>query len=110
MGIIPDEGKGIPPPNLVNKDSTWFSFLGWCTALIHNGLNHRPVLKAGVHRQVLLATIGWFVGYHFSKYAKYKYAKFDQEMNEYVRLHPNEFQEKEKKTFAEIIEPFHPVR
>lgn len=45
----------------------------------------------GVHRQVLLATIGWFVGYHVTKYENYIYARLDRDMNEYVRLHPEEF-------------------
>ncbi|XP_068601573.1 NADH dehydrogenase [ubiquinone] 1 subunit C2 [Brachionichthys hirsutus] len=110
MGLIPDEGKALPPPRIVNKNSLWLSFVGWCSAMLHNGINQRPLLKAGVHRQVFAATIGWFIGYHASKYENYKYAKNDREMYEYVRLHPKEFSEKEKKTFAEIVEPFHPVR
>lgn len=45
----------------------------------------------GVHRQVLLATAGWFLGYHLTKYENYFYAKVDRDMNEYIRLHPEEF-------------------
>lgn len=45
----------------------------------------------GVHRQVLLATAGWFLGYHLTKYENYSYAKVDRDMNEYIRLHPEEF-------------------
>lgn len=46
---------------------------------------------SGVHRQVLLATVGWFLGYHLTKYENYYYAKLDRDMNEYIRLHPEEF-------------------
>lgn len=48
----------------------------------------------GVHRQVLLTTVGWFLGYHLSKYENYFYAKLDREMNQYVELHPEEFAQK----------------
>ncbi|KAI3354058.1 hypothetical protein L3Q82_018620 [Scortum barcoo] len=110
MGLIPDEGKSLPPPGLVNRNSVWLSGVGWCTAMLQNAILHRPPMKSGVHRQVLLATIGWFIGYHVTKYENYFNAKHDRDMNEYIKLHPDEFAPKEKKTFAEIVEPFIPVR
>lgn len=51
---------------------------------------------SGAHRQVLLATIGWFIGYHITKYENYMYAKLDRDMNEYIKLHPEEFAVKGK--------------
>lgn len=48
----------------------------------------------GVHRQVLGATVGWFIGYHLTKYANYKWAKRDQEMLAYMKFHPEDFQKK----------------
>uniref|UniRef100_A0A2D1CGZ4 NADH dehydrogenase [ubiquinone] 1 subunit C2 n=1 Tax=Sparus aurata TaxID=8175 RepID=A0A2D1CGZ4_SPAAU len=110
MGLIPDDAKSIPPPGIVNRNSMWLGTAGWLTAMLQNAINHRPPLRAGVHRQVLLATVGWFLGYHLTKYENYCYAKHDRDMYEYIRLHPEEFPEKEKKTFAEIVEPFYPVR
>ncbi|KAM9811722.1 NADH dehydrogenase [ubiquinone] 1 subunit C2 [Syngnathus acus] len=110
MGFIPDEGKGLPPPGIVNRNSLWLAGVGWCTAMLQNGLNHRPPLKSGAHRQVLMATIGWFIGYHVTKYENYVHAKLDRDMREYMKLHPDDFAPKEKKTFAEIVEPFIPVR
>ncbi|KAK2831516.1 hypothetical protein Q7C36_016602 [Tachysurus vachellii] len=110
MGFLPDEAKVLPPPGIINRNSVWLGFTGWVTAMLHNSLNRRPAIKAGVHRQALFITIGWFLGYHLTKIENYKYAKLDREMNEYIRLHPVEFPEKEKKTFAEIVEPFHPIR
>ncbi|KAG1948280.1 NADH dehydrogenase [ubiquinone] 1 subunit C2 [Pimephales promelas] len=110
MGLLPDEAKRLPPPGIVNRNSVWLGVCGWACALMHNSLNRRPALKAGVHRQVLFTTIAWFIGYHLTKYENYKYASLDRDMNEYVRLHPDDFQAKERKTFAEIVEPFHPIR
>ncbi|XP_026172431.1 NADH dehydrogenase [ubiquinone] 1 subunit C2 [Mastacembelus armatus] len=110
MGFIPDVGKALPPPGIVNRNSVWLAGVGWFTAVLDNTFKHRPPLKSGVHRQFLMTTIGWFIGYHLTKYENYTYARLDRDMNEYIKLHPVEFAEKEKKTFAEIIEPFHPVR
>ncbi|XP_077396731.1 NADH dehydrogenase [ubiquinone] 1 subunit C2 [Festucalex cinctus] len=110
MGFIPDEGKGLPPPGIVNRNSLWLAGVGWFSAMLQNAILHRPPLKSGVHRQVLLASIGWFIGYHVTKYEKYVYAKLDRDMNEYMKLHPEDFAPKEKKTFAEIVEPFYPAR
>uniref|UniRef100_A0A3P8SXH9 NADH dehydrogenase [ubiquinone] 1 subunit C2 n=1 Tax=Amphiprion percula TaxID=161767 RepID=A0A3P8SXH9_AMPPE len=110
MGLFPDEGKSLPPPRIANRNSVWLAGVGWFSAMLHNAMNHRPPLKSGVHRQVLLATIGWFIGYHITKYENYTFARLDRDMNEYIRHHPEEFAEKEKKTFAEIVEPFHAVR
>ncbi|KAG8001899.1 NADH dehydrogenase [ubiquinone] 1 subunit C2 [Nibea albiflora] len=110
MGLVPDEGKTLAPPGLVNRNSVWLAAVGWCSSMLHNAINHRPPLKSGVHRQVLAASIGWFIGYHLTRYADYTYAKLDRDMYEYIRLHPGDFAPKEKKTFAEIVEPFHPVR
>ncbi|XP_076591314.1 NADH dehydrogenase [ubiquinone] 1 subunit C2 [Chaetodon auriga] len=110
MGFVPDEAKCLPPPGIVNRNSLWLSAVGWGSAMLHNGINHRPPLKSGVHRQCLLATIGWFIGYHITKYENYIYAKRDRDMREYIRLHPDDFAPKETKTFGEIVEPFHPIR
>ncbi|XP_043927072.1 NADH dehydrogenase [ubiquinone] 1 subunit C2 [Protopterus annectens] len=110
MGLLPDKAKVLPPPAIANRNSVWLGFLGWLTAILDNALNRRPPLAAGVHRQALWITAGVFVGYHLTKMENYKYAKRDQEMLEYIRLHPEDFPEKEKRTFAEILQDFIPVR
>uniref|UniRef100_B9ELY3 NADH dehydrogenase [ubiquinone] 1 subunit C2 n=1 Tax=Salmo salar TaxID=8030 RepID=B9ELY3_SALSA len=109
MGL-PDEAKALPPPGIINRNSVWLGVIGRCSAMLQNALNRRPPIKSGVHRQVLLTSIGWFIGYHVTKHENYTYARLDRDMNEYVRLHPENFSDKEKKTFAEIVEPFHPIR
>ncbi|XP_008307306.1 NADH dehydrogenase [ubiquinone] 1 subunit C2 [Cynoglossus semilaevis] len=109
MGLIPDEAKGLPPPGIMNYNSAWMALMGWCVVMIDNAVKLRPPIRSGVHRQVLGATVGWFIGYHLTKYANYKWAKRDQEMLAYMKFHPEDFQKKEKKTYAEIVEPFKPV-
>ncbi|XP_078078492.1 NADH dehydrogenase [ubiquinone] 1 subunit C2 [Mustelus asterias] len=110
MALLPDRAKALPPPGIVNRNSVWLGIIGWATAVLQNGVNRRPPLKAGVHRQLLYATVGWFLGYYLTKVENYKTAKFDQEMMEYIKHHPADFPEKEKKTYAEILEDFHPIR
>ncbi|XP_076002146.1 NADH dehydrogenase [ubiquinone] 1 subunit C2 [Genypterus blacodes] len=110
MGLIPDEGKDLPPPGIVNRNSVGLAGIGWFTAMFHNSLNQRPPLKSGAHRQLLFAAVGWFIGYHVTKYENYIYAKHDRDMNQYIQHHPEEFAPKELKTFAEIVKPFQPIR
>ncbi|XP_065270056.1 NADH dehydrogenase [ubiquinone] 1 subunit C2 isoform X1 [Emys orbicularis] len=94
MVFLPDESRGLPPPRIVNKNSVWLGLVGWASALLDNAFNRRPVVRAGVHRQVLYATVGWCVGYYLSKRADYIHAKLDRELMEYIRQHPEDFKEK----------------
>ncbi|XP_065503781.1 NADH dehydrogenase [ubiquinone] 1 subunit C2 [Caloenas nicobarica] len=110
MVFLPPESRSLPPPPLVNKGSVWLGFAGWVAALLDNGFNHRPVLRAGVHRQVLFTTVGWFAGYYLTKRAEYIHAKLDRELLEYVRHHPEDFKKAERKRIGELLEDFHPVR
>lgn len=50
-----------------------------------------PPPAAGVHRQILFTTVGWFVGYYLVKRMEYIHAKQDRELFEYVRQHPEDF-------------------
>uniref|UniRef100_A0A8V5FJN9 Uncharacterized protein n=1 Tax=Melopsittacus undulatus TaxID=13146 RepID=A0A8V5FJN9_MELUD len=69
-----------------------------------------PLPGAGVHRQILFTTVGWFVGYYLAKRTEYMYAKVDRELLEYVRQHPEDFRGAEKRRIGEVFEEFHPVR
>ncbi|XP_064500956.1 NADH dehydrogenase [ubiquinone] 1 subunit C2 [Pseudopipra pipra] len=110
MVFLPDESRSLPPPPLFNRGSVWLGFVGWITALLDNTFNQRPVLRAGVHRQVLFTTVGWFVGYYLAKRSDYIYAKKDRELLEYVRHHPEDFKAAEKKRIGELLEDFYPIR
>ncbi|NWI49321.1 NDUC2 dehydrogenase, partial [Calyptomena viridis] len=91
MVFLPDELRSLPPPPLVNRCSVWLGFVGWVTAMLDNSFNKRPVLRAGIHRQLLYTTVGWFVGYYLMKRTEYVYAKVDRELLDYVRRHPEDF-------------------
>ncbi|XP_068037794.1 NADH dehydrogenase [ubiquinone] 1 subunit C2 [Anomalospiza imberbis] len=111
MAFLPDESRSLPPPPLLNNGSVWLGFTGWMSALMDNAFNQRPIFRSGIHRQILLATLGCFVGYHLMKHTKYKYAKVDREMFEYVRHHPVDFQSPtEKKRIGQLLEAFQPIR
>ncbi|KAM4699418.1 NADH dehydrogenase [ubiquinone] 1 subunit C2-like [Discoglossus pictus] len=110
MGWLPDEARSLPPPGLINRNSVWLGLMGYLTALTHNAISHFPALRAGVHRQLLLTSIGVFLGYHATKYENYKHAKLDRDLFEYMKQHPEDFKAPEKKTFAEVLEDFTPIR
>ncbi|KAH1186792.1 NADH dehydrogenase [ubiquinone] 1 subunit C2-like [Mauremys mutica] len=110
MVFLPDESRGLPPPPIVNRNSVWLGLLGWGSALLDNAFRRRPMIRAGFHRQALCFTVGWCVGYYCSKRADYIYAKLDRELMEYIKQHPEDFKEKDKKTLAEVLNKFYPVR
>ncbi|XP_012686380.1 NADH dehydrogenase [ubiquinone] 1 subunit C2 [Clupea harengus] len=110
MGLLPEEANALPPPGIANRNSAWLGMSGLLVSMLHNNLNRRPAIMSGLHRHTLLTTAGWFVGYYVTKIVNYKQAKLDRDMMSYARSHPEEFAEKERKTFAEIVEPFHPIR
>ncbi|XP_033968900.1 NADH dehydrogenase [ubiquinone] 1 subunit C2 [Trematomus bernacchii] len=110
MWFLPEEAKALPPPSLFNRNSAWLALSAGFASMLHNAINHKPPLKSGVHRLVLMTTIGWYVGYHVTKREHYHFAKVDRDMTEYIKLHPDNFVAKDKKTFAEIVEPFNPIR
>ncbi|XP_009100957.3 NADH dehydrogenase [ubiquinone] 1 subunit C2 [Serinus canaria] len=111
MVFLPDESRSLPPPPLLNKGTVWLGFAGWISALMDNAFNHRPIFGAGIHRQILFATVGCFVGYHLVKRAEYMHAKVDRELFEYIRHHPVDFQPStEKKRIGQLLEDFQPIR
>ncbi|XP_034062892.1 NADH dehydrogenase [ubiquinone] 1 subunit C2 [Gymnodraco acuticeps] len=110
MLFLPEEAKDLPPPSLFNMNSVWLAFSSGLASMYSNAINHKPPLKSGVHRLVLMTTIGWYVGYHVTKIENYHFAKVDRDMKEYIKLHPDDFVAKDKKTFAEIVERFIPIR
>ncbi|KAG9473213.1 NADH dehydrogenase [ubiquinone] 1 subunit C2 isoform X1 [Eleutherodactylus coqui] len=110
MGLMPDEARSLPPPSVVNRNSLYLGFLGYISAILHNAINHYPVMRAGVHRQILYTTVGIFIGYHLTKYENYKYAKRDRELFDYLKRHPEIVPQKENRPMAEVYEKFYPVR
>ncbi|XP_011794315.1 PREDICTED: NADH dehydrogenase [ubiquinone] 1 subunit C2 isoform X3 [Colobus angolensis palliatus] len=87
LRFLPDESRSLPPPKLTDPRLLYIGFLGYCTGLVDNVIRRRPVVSAD-----------------------YMYAVRNREMFGYMKLHPEDFPEKEKKTYAEIFEKFHPIR
>lgn len=110
LRFLPDESRSLPPPKLTDPRLLYLGFLGYCAGLTDNFIRRRPVLSAGLHRHLLYITAFYFVGYYLVKRGDYMCAVRDREMFGYMKLHPEDFPEKEKKTYAEIFEKFHPVR
>ncbi|KAL8191229.1 UNVERIFIED_CONTAM: hypothetical protein K2H54_070414 [Gekko kuhli] len=107
---LPDEARSLPPTPLLNPGSVWMAFIGWTSALLSNAISRRPVLGSGVHRQLLYTTVGFYVGHFMAKRSAYFYAKRDRDIEEYIRTHPEDFKDKEKRTMAEVLENFYPIR
>uniref|UniRef100_UPI00148669FD NADH dehydrogenase [ubiquinone] 1 subunit C2-like n=1 Tax=Arvicanthis niloticus TaxID=61156 RepID=UPI00148669FD len=103
LKFLPDEARSLPLPKL---NDLWLVYIG----LLDNLIRKRPVMKAGLHRQLLYVASFFFAGYFYLKHQDYLYAVKDHDMFGYIKLHPEDFPEKEKKSYAEILEAFHPVR
>ncbi|XP_074160087.1 NADH dehydrogenase [ubiquinone] 1 subunit C2 isoform X1 [Sminthopsis crassicaudata] len=110
LQFLPDEARSLPPPKLTDPRILYTGFMGYCAGLLDNLLHRRPVMTAGLHRQLLYVTSFFFVGYYLIKRQDFKYAERDRDMFQYMKLHPEDYKEKEKKTYAEILEDFHPIR
>uniref|UniRef100_A0A6J0V4Y8 NADH dehydrogenase [ubiquinone] 1 subunit C2 n=1 Tax=Pogona vitticeps TaxID=103695 RepID=A0A6J0V4Y8_9SAUR len=107
---IPDEVRSLPPQPLFNWCTATLALEGWLGAVLYNALCKRPLLGAGVHRQILWASAGFGIGYYLRKRSDWFYAKKERDMMEYRRHHPEDFQEPEKRYMAEVLEEFHPIR
>ncbi|XP_025784195.1 NADH dehydrogenase [ubiquinone] 1 subunit C2 isoform X2 [Puma concolor] len=87
LQFLPDEARSLPPPKLTDPRLVYMGFLGYCSGLIDNAIRRRPVVTAD-----------------------YMYAVKDHDMFAYVKSHPEDFPEKDKKTYGDFLEEFHPVR
>ncbi|KAM4845849.1 NADH dehydrogenase [ubiquinone] 1 subunit C2-like [Thomomys bottae] len=110
LKFLPDEARNLPPPKLTDPRVIFSGLLGYGASLFDNALRQRPVLTSGLHRQLLYITSFVFAGYYLVKRQEYITAVRDHDMFAYIKAHPEDFAEKEKKTYSEILEEFHPVR
>ncbi|XP_004589908.1 NADH dehydrogenase [ubiquinone] 1 subunit C2 [Ochotona princeps] len=110
LKFLPDEARSLPPPKLTDPRLLYLGFMGYCSGLLDNALRRRPVSTAGLHRQLLYVTSFIFAGYYLLKRQDCMYAVRDRDMFGYMNSHPEDFPEKDKKTYGEILEEFHPIR
>ncbi|XP_063160559.1 NADH dehydrogenase [ubiquinone] 1 subunit C2-like [Candoia aspera] len=107
---VPDAALALPPPPLLSFPSVWTAGCFWISALLDNGVNRRPVLRAGLHRQALMITLGFCLGYYVKRFSNYYYAERDRELFSYIKQHPEDFVEKEPRKVGDILEDFTPIR
>uniref|UniRef100_A0A8C4MBI3 NADH dehydrogenase [ubiquinone] 1 subunit C2 n=1 Tax=Equus asinus TaxID=9793 RepID=A0A8C4MBI3_EQUAS len=98
LRFLPDEARSLPPPKLTDPRLVYVGFLGYCSGLIDNAIRRRPVVAAGLHRQLLYVTSFVFIGYYLLKRQDYMYALRDRDMFSYVKSHPEDFPEKGSRT------------
>ncbi|XP_038617862.1 NADH dehydrogenase [ubiquinone] 1 subunit C2-like [Tachyglossus aculeatus] len=110
LQFLPEQARSLPPPRLNDPRLLYIAFMGYCAGILNNAVRRRPVFKAGLHRQLLYVTAFWCAGYFMVKRENFKYAQRDQDMFAYMERFPEDFRDKEKKTYGEILEPFHPIR
>lgn len=67
----------------------------------------RPMIKAGLHHQLLHFTSFSFARYYVLKRQDYVCAVKDHDIFGDIKLHPEDFPEKEKKIYGGILEVFH---
>ena len=102
LQFLPDEARSLPPPKLTDPRLAFVGFLGYCRLLglllrpdwFDNAIRQRPVLSAGLHRQLLYITSFVFAGYYLLKRQDYMYAVRDHDMFSYIKSHPEDFPEK----------------
>ncbi|TEA34707.1 hypothetical protein DBR06_SOUSAS9510034 [Sousa chinensis] len=109
LQFLPNEARSLPPPKLTDPRLFYVGFLGYCSDLIDSAIRRRPVVSAGLHRQLLYVTSFIFVGYYLLKRQDCMCALRDHDMFAHVKSHPEDFPEKDKKTYGKILEEFHPV-
>uniref|UniRef100_A0ABI7WQY8 NADH dehydrogenase [ubiquinone] 1 subunit C2 n=1 Tax=Felis catus TaxID=9685 RepID=A0ABI7WQY8_FELCA len=102
-------GKSLPQPRLTDLWLVHSCFLGDYFGLIDNAIWQRLVVSASLHCQLLYVTSFVFIGYDLLKHQEYIYAVKDHGMFTYVKSHPEDFPEKDKKTYGEFLEEFHQV-
>ncbi|XP_048216428.1 NADH dehydrogenase [ubiquinone] 1 subunit C2 [Perognathus longimembris pacificus] len=110
LRFLPDEARSLPPPRLSDPRLLFSGFMGYGAALLDNALRQRPVLKSGLHRQLLYVTSFFFAGYYLLRRQEYIVAVRDHDMFAYIKSHPGDFPVKEKKRYREVLEEFYPVR
>ncbi|XP_034194001.1 NADH dehydrogenase (ubiquinone) B14.5 B subunit [Osmia lignaria lignaria] len=76
---------------------------------VKNYLSNRPYY-ASIHWTIGLGILGFIGGRTLVNIMDLRYAKRDAMMVDYIKQHPERFPAPRNKKFAEIIEPWYPIR
>ncbi|XP_044747674.1 NADH dehydrogenase [ubiquinone] 1 subunit C2 [Coccinella septempunctata] len=83
--------------------------LGFGGALYGNYATKRPIVS-GVHRTAAVTVVSALLGNYFDDLKKDYDAERDAVLRHYVQLHPEDFPPFERKKYAEVLEPWVPIR
>lgn len=81
-------------------------FVGCC---VSNWAVRRPLLS-GIQWHIVLTIGGGFLGRYFENYQMDYFAERDAVLRDYIRLHCDDFPEIKRKKYAELFEPWVPIR
>ncbi|KAK5644167.1 hypothetical protein RI129_008012 [Pyrocoelia pectoralis] len=103
--------KGLIEPPYINK--FWgpaivgsLMFIGTC---VSNWALRRPMLS-GIQRHIVFTIAGGFFGKYVDDYRTDYLAERDAVLRDYIRLHCDDFPEIKRIKYAELFEPWYPIR
>ncbi|KAK9870335.1 hypothetical protein WA026_006420 [Henosepilachna vigintioctopunctata] len=70
----------------------------------------RRPLMSGMQRTIGITVFGALLGNYAHERRELYYAERDAVLRHYVQLHPDDFPPYERKKFAEVLEPWIPIR
>lgn len=82
---------------------------GFYSACYRNYLLSRP-MYAGIHIHLISAVCGWAIASAMQQLSDNHYARRDQLLKDYIIKHPEDFPEPERKKWADVLEPWYPIR
>ncbi|EEC03121.1 NADH dehydrogenase [ubiquinone] 1 subunit C2 [Ixodes scapularis] len=85
------------------------AFIGIGTICVVNLSTRRPALS-GIQKHLIAASIGAVTGEGLRRYFMYSARERDALLRHYILLHPEDFPEPERKKYADVFEPWLPVR
>ncbi|PVD34792.1 hypothetical protein C0Q70_06069 [Pomacea canaliculata] len=82
---------------------------GVILGVLLNLARKRPAYS-GIYKHASFAVIGYFTGKSIDKMLEVKQRQRLQILEDYIRLHPEDFQEEAPKTYGDILLKWYPVR
>ncbi|KAJ8919287.1 hypothetical protein NQ315_003871 [Exocentrus adspersus] len=111
LELLEDDGtKGREQP-LYSKFyyPTACATLGFIGAIVGNWASRRPYFS-GIQKHIIAAIAGAGIGKILENYNISHAAERDAVMRHYIQLHPEDFPPFERKKYADVIEPWIPIR
>ncbi|XP_011498581.1 PREDICTED: NADH dehydrogenase [ubiquinone] 1 subunit C2 [Ceratosolen solmsi marchali] len=106
--LTPDETY---KENLISKYYHYITLIPACLGgtVYMNWLQNRPYF-ASIHRYGVALIIGIAAANITKRYKTHSESKRDSILRQYIKLHPEDFQRPERKTFGEVFDEWIPCR